>query len=123
MVTSLMQWIMAVVACAGLTLVQPGVSSTWLIGTRQHAKIDADLYGQTPDGRTLPGHAEHPPHQHSADDGLPNSVVIVLQRFEVGYAAAILSEANRPSLQDRRSDATVIASAVFLEPLEHPPRA
>jgi len=123
MVTRLMQWIIMAVACTGLALVQPGVSSTWLIGARQHAEIDADLYGQTPDGHTLPGHAEHPPHQHSAEEGLPNSVAIALQRFDGGYAAAILWEANRPSLQDRRSDATVIASAVFLEPPEHPPRA
>jgi hypothetical protein len=122
MVTRLMQWIMVALACAGLTLVQPGVSSTWLLDAHQHAAIDADLYGQSPDGHTLPGHAEHPPHQHSADEGLPNSVVIVLQRFDVGYAAAIYWEANRSSLQDCRSEAAVIASVVFLQPPEHPPR-
>jgi len=117
-----MQWIMVALACAGLTLVQPGVSSTWLIGAHHHAAIDADLYGQTPDGHTLPGHAERLPHQHSADDGLPNSEVIPLPCFDAAYVAAILWEANRPSLQECRSDAAVIASAVFLEPPEHPPR-
>ena len=109
-------------ACAGLMLVQPGVSSTWLLDARRHAEIDADLYGQTPDGQTLPGHAEHPPHQHPADDSLPNSDVIPLQHFAVAYAA-IFSEANRPSLQDCQSEATVITATVFLKPPDHPPRA
>jgi hypothetical protein len=118
-----MQWFIVVMACAGLMLVQPGVSSTWLLDARRHAAIDADLYGQTPDGRTLPGHAEHPPHQHPGDDGLPNPDVMPLQHFAVAYAAAIFSEANRPSLQDRRSEAAVFATAVFLEPPDHPPRA
>lgn len=123
MVAKSMKWLLAVVACAGLMLVQPGVSPIWVLDPCRHAEIDADLYGQTPDGQTLPGHAEHPPHQHPGDDGWPNSEAIPLHRFTVAYAVAIYSEANRPSLLERRSEAAVIAATVFLDPPDHPPRA
>jgi hypothetical protein len=123
MKTSSMQWFIIIMACAGLILVQPGVSSTWLLDAHRHTEIDADLYGQTPDGHTLPGRAAHPPHSHPADDSAPGPDVTPLQHFAVAYTAAILSEANRPSLEDCRSDAEVIAAAIFLDPPEHPPRA
>jgi len=56
-----MQWLIVVVVCRGLMLVQPSVSLTWLLDPYRHAKIDTDLHGQTLDGRTLPDRADHPP--------------------------------------------------------------
>ena len=122
MIATALYQLIIIVACTGLMLIQPGVSATWLLDAHRHAAIDADVYGQTPDGRTLPGRAAHPPHSHPADDSLPGPEIAPLRPFNAAAAAAILSEANRPSLGDRRSDAEVIAAAIFLDPPEHPPR-
>ena len=52
-----------------LALVQPGMSYFWLIDPALHAEIDKELYGQLPDGETLPGHEHHAPHEHPASEG------------------------------------------------------
>jgi hypothetical protein len=48
-------------ACGWVTLVPPGLSRFGLIDPEVHAQIDAERYGQTPDGHTLPGYPERPP--------------------------------------------------------------
>ncbi len=111
------------IVCGWLALVQPGLSYYWLIDPSLHAKIDAERYGQLPDGRTLPGHPHHPPHEHPSSGGLPTTGAAALDGCAVAYSSVIFWEANRPSLHSRPAEAAVIARAVFLDPPEHPPRA
>ncbi len=109
--------------CGWLALVPPGLSYYWLINPQQHAEIDAERYDQLPDGRMLPGHPYQPPHEHPSGGGLPTAQSIQLDNRVALYSRAIFWEANRPSLQNSYSEAAVIASAVFLDLPEHPPRA
>jgi hypothetical protein len=111
------------VVCGWLALVQPGVSYYWLIDPHRHAEIDAELYGQLPDGRMLPGHPYQPPHEHPSSGGLPTTDPVTLDDDASAYSGAIFLEANRPSLQSSYAEAAVIPRAVFLDPPEHPPRA
>ncbi len=115
--------LIAVMSCAWLMLVQPGVSYYWLIDSHLHAEIDADRYGQTPDGRTLPGRSQHPPHEHPSSEGVTNSEAVSSNGFDAAFYAALFAEANRPSLQGRRLELAVIALAVVRDPPEHPPCA
>ena len=111
------------VVCGWLALVQPGLSYYWLIDPQVHAEVDAELYDQLPDGRMLPGHPYHPPHQHPGSSGLPTADPVTLGTDASAGSRAIFWAANRPSLQNSCADAAVIACAVFLDPPEHPPRA
>ena len=111
------------IVCGWLALVQPGLSYYWLIDPQRHAEIDADSYGQLPDGRMLPGRPYHPPHEHSSSSGIPATHPATLDDDASTHSSAIFHEANRPSLQNRYSVAAVITRAVFLDPPEHPPRA
>ncbi len=109
--------------CGWLALVPPGLSYYWLINPQRHAKIDAERYDQLPDGRMLSGHPYQPPHEHPSSGGLPTIPSVQLDNKVVLYSQAIFWEANRPSLQNSYSEAAAIASAVFLDLPEHPPRA
>jgi hypothetical protein len=111
------------IVCGWLTLVQPGLSYYWLIDPHVHAEIDADRYGQLPDGRMLPGHPYQPPHEHPSSGGIPATHPATLDNDASAYSSVISWEANRPSLQSRFTEAAVIPHAVFLDPPEHPPRA
>jgi hypothetical protein len=115
--------LVCLIVCGWLVLVQPGLSYYWLIDPLVHAELDAERYGQLPDGRMLPGHPYHPPHEHPSSGGLPITYPVTLDHEASAYSRAIFWEANRPSLQNRYVEAAVIARIVFLDPPEHPPRA
>ncbi len=106
-----------------LAFVQPGLSYYWLIDPHVHAEIDADRYGQLPDGRMLPRHPYEPPHDHPSSGGLPITQAIQFENEVVRRSQAIFWEANRPSLQPRYAEAAAIPRAVLLDPPEPPPRA
>ncbi len=106
-----------------LALVQPGLSSYWLLDPHIHAQIDADRYGQEPDGEPLPGRPWSLPHEHSSGSDLPASSVILSNAFDAVFYQTVFSPAQRPSLRDERSEAAVWAKSIALPPLEHPPCA
>jgi hypothetical protein len=122
-VRGLIQPLVCLIVCAWVALVQPGLSYYWLIDPHVHAEIDAERYDQLPDGRMLPGHPYHPPHEHPSSGGLPSTDPVTLEDAASACSHAIFWEANRPSLQKDFSEAAVIIHAVYLEPPEHPPRA
>ena len=122
-VYGLTRLIVCLVVCGWLALVQPGLSYYWLIDPQLHAEIDADRYGQLPDGHMLPGQPYQPPHEHTSSDGLPTPHPAALDDDTSACSRAIAWEANRPALQNNHAEAVVIVRAVFLDPPEHPPRA
>ena len=115
--------LVCLIICGWLAFVQPGLSYYWLIDPNVHAEIDAERYGQLPDGRVLPGHPYQPPHEHPSSGGLPITQVIQFENEVARCSQAIFWEANRPSLQDHYAEAAAIPLAVFLDPPEPPPRA
>jgi hypothetical protein len=109
--------------CAWLALMQPGVSVYWLIAPAIHARIDADDYGQTPDGQPLPDRPASPPHGHSTSDAFPASAVSLPTSFDAAFYQMVFSPAQRPSLNGQHIEAHVNAESIALDPPEHPPRA
>ncbi len=122
-VCSLAQLFVCLIVCGWVAFVQPGLSYYWLLDPHLHAEIDAERYGQMPDGRMLPGHPYQPPHEHPSSGGLPTTQAIQFENEGALYFWAIFWEANRPSLQNRYAEATAIPRGVFLDPPEPPPRA
>jgi hypothetical protein len=110
------------VVCGWLAFVQPGLSYYWLIDPQVNAEVDAELYGQRPDGRMLPGRPYQPPHEHPSNGGLPATDPVTLNADASAYSRAIFWGANRPSLQNSYAEVAVIVCAVFPDPPEHPPR-
>ena len=106
-----------------LTLVQPGLSPIWLLDPHTHAQIDADRYGQEPDGEPLPGRPWSPPHEHPAGSDLPASSMLLSNAFDADFYQAIFSLTWRPLLRDERIEVGVLAKSITLPPLEHPPCA
>jgi hypothetical protein len=106
-----------------LALVQPGLSSYWLLDPHTHAQIDADRYGQEPDGEPLPGRPWHPPHEHPSSGGLPVSSMVLLNAFDAAFYQTVFLPAQCPALRDERSEAAVLAKSVAWLLLEHPPCA
>jgi hypothetical protein len=119
---SLQRAIVAVV-CAWLVLVPPGLSYYWLIDPEVHTQIDAERFGQTPDGRTLPDHPERPPHEHPASAAMVVSAILLVAVFGVVVYRDVLVVAQRPWLHDRRFEAGLIGESVALRPPKPPPRA
>ncbi len=109
--------------CSWLALMQPGMSVFWLIAPAIHARIDADEYGQTIDGRPLPDRPVRPPHSHPSDDAFPNSAVSPLTGFDRTFYQTLFSPAGRPSLNGERAETSVTAQSIALAPPDHPPRA
>jgi hypothetical protein len=109
--------------CIWVALIQPGVSYFWLIDSDEHAKIDADLYAQTPDGRTLPGHPWHPPHDHPTSVSLGAFELMQQNAFDAEFYDKVFSPAVRLSLQPDRFEVAVIAQPIDLAPPDIPPRA
>jgi hypothetical protein len=110
-------------ACAWLAIMQPGMSIYSLISPEVHAEIDEQLYGQTIDGHTLPGHAQHAPHDHPANQGtsVPDSAYV--NPFDATFYHVLLSPALRPALCGQPLEADVIAKSITIEPPDQPPRA
>jgi hypothetical protein len=109
--------------CAWLAIMQPGMSIYSVISPEVHAEIDKELYGQTPDGHTLPGHEEHAPHDHPANQGtaVPDSTYI--NPFDAAFYHALFEPTQRPALNGQRLETAIFARSITIEPPEQPPRA
>jgi hypothetical protein len=109
--------------CGWLAIMQPGMSIYAVISPEVHAEIDEKLYGQTIDGHTLPGHEEHAPHDHPANQGTtaPDSTVINL--FDAAFYRSLREPAQRPALNGQRLETAIFARSITIEPPEQPPRA
>jgi hypothetical protein len=105
-----------------LAFAQPGMSYYWVIDPGVHAQSDAELYGQTPLGETLPGHAHHPPHDHPVTLGINVPVLTVANPFGAAFYCALLSPAHRLALLDQRVELDTIAQPATIEPPDQPPR-
>ncbi len=105
-----------------LAFVQPGMSGYWLIDPGVHARIDAELYGQLPDGETLPGHDPQLPHEHSIILGTTVSGLTLVNPFGAAFYCALLSPAQRLAVLDRRAELAVIPQSIALTPPDQPPR-
>jgi hypothetical protein len=103
-------------------LVQPGMSHYWLIDPHLHAEVDAELYGQTPDGKTLPGHEPHAPHDHPASQGIVVSDPLLLNLFGPEFYQTLLAPARSLALGDRCLNLAVFATSIALAPPDQPPR-
>lgn len=112
-----------VLVCGWLALMQPGMSMYSLISPEEHAEIDEELYGQTPDGHTLPGHEQHAPHDHPTNQGTTVPDSTYFNPFDAAFYHSLLSPAQRPALHGQRLDADVIAQAITIAPPDQPPRA
>jgi hypothetical protein len=106
-----------------LAFVQPSMSYYWLIDPAVHAQIDAELYGQRPDGETLPGYVPHPPHEHPANPSITISGLTLSNPFGSAFYRALLSPAERLALVGQRSELAVIVQQIALAPPDQPPRA
>jgi hypothetical protein len=117
--------VLACVLSSWLMFTQPGMSSFWLIDPAVPAAIDAELYGQTIDGRPLPGHEgdHYPPHDHPSSSGLPAPEFSLHSVFDDAFHTIVLAPADEPALNGERHEAAVIADAITLIPLDPPPRA
>lgn len=107
--------------CAWLVLVPPGLSYYWLIDPEVHVEVDADRYGQTLDGRTLPGYPERPPHEHPVSAAMVVSALLLTAIFGVVYGDVLVA-AQRPWLHSRRFEAGLIGESIALPPPKPPPR-
>ena len=105
-----------------LAFVQPGMSGYWPIDPAVHARIDAERYGQLPDGETLPGHAPQLPHDHSTILGTAVSELTLINPFGAAFYCALLSPAQRRALLDRHAEPSVIPQSITLTPPDQPPR-
>jgi hypothetical protein len=107
---------------AWLIVMQPGMSAYWLISSAVHAEIDADLYGQSPTGETLPGHAPHAPHDHPRNVGIPIADFTLTNVFGAAFYTSLLWPAQRPALHPL-NDTAVIVHSITIESPDQPPRA
>jgi hypothetical protein len=111
------------ILCVWVALVQPGLSYFWLLDPQAHADFDADEYGQTPDGHTLPGHPWHPPHQHPTSLSLGAFEIMQQNAFDPTFYQIVFWPLDRLSLQGQPFEIAVIGQAADLAPPDHPPRA
>jgi hypothetical protein len=109
--------------CGWLALIQPGMSIYSVLAPEIHAEVDEELYGQTIDGHTLPGHEHQAPHDHPVNPGTPVPGTTYINPFDAAFYRSLLSPALRPALHDQRLDVDVIAQSISIEPPEQPPRA
>lgn len=109
--------------CGWLMLMQPGMSLYSVISPELHAEIDEELYGQTIDGHTLPGHAEHAPHDHPVNQASAVPGGTHINPFDAAFYYSLLAPALRPALRGQRLESDVIVQSISIEPPEQPPRA
>lgn len=113
---------LSLIVSGWLMLVQPGLSHYWLIDPHIHAEIDEALYGQTPDGETLPGHESHAPHQHPVNLGIIVSAPLLIDPFGAEFYRAVFAPATSPALCRRCLGVLIVAKSISLAPPEQPPR-
>jgi len=109
--------------CGWLALMQPGMSIYSVMAPEIHAEVDEELYGQTIDGHTLPGHEHQAPHDHPVNPGTPVPGTTYINPFDAAFYRSLLSPALRLALCGQRLDVDVIAQSISIEPPEQPPRA
>ena len=114
--------LLCLIVASWLAFAQPGTSYFALIDPIIHAQIDAERYGQQPDGETLPGHEPRPPHEHPAVPGITVPGLTLVNPFGSAFYTALLSPAQRLALLDRRVEMAVITQSITLEPPDQPPR-
>jgi hypothetical protein len=122
MKSNLLRQVIGLLTCLWLMLVQPGMSYYWLIDPHLHAEMDAEDYGQLPDGQPLPGQPWRPPHQHPTNEGTIVTGIVLHNVFDSAFYQVVLSAAENPALAGCRSEAAVIAESVTPAPPDHPPR-
>jgi hypothetical protein len=120
---SVAQFSLSLFLSVWVSVVQPGLSYFWLIDPDVHAEIDAEEYGQTPDGRMLPGHPWHPPHDHPSSAGLSITDLVQQNAFDAAFYATVFSPAERPALQDRLLEVEMLVKSSDMPPPDQPPRA
>ena len=103
-------------------VVPPGLSFYWLIDPEIHAQIDADRYGQTPDGRTLPGRPGRPAHDHLASPAVSVSALSLASIFQFAAYHDPYTSADCSSPGSQPTDHAAIGESIALPPLERPPR-
>ena len=108
---------------AWLILVQRGMSYYWLISPYLHAEIDAELYGQSPTGETLPGHTSHAPHQHPIGLGMTAPESAISNPIDLGVRTSIWLAAQQLALLNRVIEVSEAVEAIVIEPPRQPPRA
>lgn len=116
------KFLVCLMVVSWLVYAQPGTSSYWLIDPVVHAQIDAQLYGQLPDGESLPGRVAQPPHQHPVNQGVGVSGLTFAQPFDAAFYRTLLSPAQRLALLARPIEMGVFAQSIALEPPKQPPR-
>lgn len=105
-----------------VAVVQPGLSYFWLIDPQVHADIDAEEYGQTSDGRMLPGYPWRPPHDHPSSASLSITDLMQHNVFDAAFYDMVFSPAARLALQDSRPESQVIEKSIAVPPPDQPPR-
>jgi hypothetical protein len=114
---------LCLIVAAWLAYAQPGTSLYGLIDPEVHAQIDAEQYGQTIHGETLPGHEYHLPHDHPITPGISIPGLTLANPFDAFFYEALLSPAQRLALFGQRVELDVIAQSIAIEPPDQPPRS
>ena len=116
------QTIISLFVVAWLMVMQPGMSYYWLINPDVHAEIDAELYGQSPAGKTLPGHAPHAPHDHSGNPGTTIPSITIDYPFNAAFYQSLLSPSRRRALRSGQLATAIVAESIVIAPPDQPPR-
>ena len=117
------KFLVCLMVVSWLTFAQPGTSPYGLIDPAVHAQIDAQVYGQLPDGESLPGRVAQPPHQHPVNQGVGVSGLTFAHPFDAAFYRTLLSPAQRLALLARPSEMGVFAQSITLDPPDQPPRS
>jgi hypothetical protein len=102
-----------------LAFAQPGMELLLVIDPGVHARIDAERYGQQPDGENTSGPRASTAHEHSIILGITVSAMTLVNPFGAAFYR-VLSPAQRRALLDRRVELAVIAQSITLEPPDQP---
>ena len=118
----LVKEIVCLLICSWLAFMQPGMSYYWLMDPHLHAEIDAEEYGQLPNGQTLPGQPWHPPHEHPTSFGASVEGLTLRNPFDEVFYNTVFSAAQRPALRGLRVDSSALGQSITVEPPDQPPR-
>ena len=88
-----------------LAFVQPGMSYYWLIDSEFMPRSMPEIYGQLPDGETLPVTGKIPPREHPISPGLCVSGITLTNPFDAVFYRVLLSPSQRLALLGQRVEA------------------